>query len=71
MSDVRSTDPVIHLRQVASDHLADIESLFKYPMKVTLLVRREGFPDQDFMLSSDTIDGAIAMLERSRARPAT
>lgn len=65
------SDPVAHLRVVASEYLADIERMFKHGVKVTLLVRRPGFPAQDFMLSSDTPEGAIELLERSKTRAAT
>jgi hypothetical protein len=66
-----STDPVMQARWQCSDYLSRIEELFKPGAKVTLLVRRPNKPEQDFMLTNDTIDGAIEILERSRPRPAT
>jgi hypothetical protein len=59
------------VRNRCSEHLEQIESLFKAGAKVTLIVRQPSDPEQDFMLSSDTLAGAMEVLERSKARAPT
>ncbi len=49
----------------ALDHIA---RQFVDGVKITLIVRQPGKPEQDFMLSDDLIDEAIAVLERSKGR---
>jgi len=55
---------------VIASHLAQIEGLFKREagVKITLIARSPGFPDgrRDLVITSDTIDDAIAALEKSR-----
>jgi hypothetical protein len=56
------------VRNRCSEYLEQITALFKPGVKVTLIVRRPDFPEQDYMLGDDTIDGAIEVLERCKAR---
>lgn len=61
--------------QEVSEHVADhmdaILKFFKPGAKITVLVRRPEAPDgrQDFVLSNDTIDAAIAALEQRKTQP--
>lgn len=48
--------------------MEQIAELFKPGAKITLIVRQPGFPEQDVMLSDDTIEGAAEVLERSKTR---
>lgn len=50
-----------------SGHMDSILECFKPGAKITVLVRQPGFPDQDFMLTSDSPDEAIALIERRKA----
>lgn len=59
------------VRNRCSEYLEQIESLFRSGAKVTLIVRQPSDPEQDFMLSSDTLDGAMEVLQRSKARAPT
>ena len=50
--------------EVVSDHMSAILDEFKPGAKITVLVRRPGEPEQDFMMTSDDPGEAIAMIER-------
>lgn len=54
-------------REEVSIHMNRILQCFKPGAKITVLVRNQTH-EQDFMMSNDTIDEAIALLERSKAR---
>lgn len=56
------------VRSRCAEHLEQVSELFKHGAKVTLIVRTPGFPEQDFMLGDDTIEGAMELLERSKTR---
>jgi hypothetical protein len=56
------------VRNRCLEHLDEIGSLFKDGAKITLIVRRPSDPEQDFMLTNDTIEGAMEALERSKVR---
>lgn len=59
----------------ATEHVAacmdDILKAFKPGAKITVLVRREGEPTQDFMLTSDNFPEIRAMLDRCETRGRT
>ncbi len=55
---------------LVQEHLDDILSLFKSGAEITLVVRHPGYPERDFVMGSDTLDGAIEVLERSKKREA-
>lgn len=59
----------------AAEHVSacmdEILTAFKPGGKITVLVRREGEPTQDFMLTSDTFPEIRAMLDRCEARGKT
>ena len=59
-----------NVREVAGERLAEIQSLFKPGTKATLLIRRPAHPDgsQDFLLTDDAIDDAIAALQLLKTR---
>ena len=63
-----ASSKVRNVARVCEEHLHDIAELFKPGAKITLLVRRPGEPDQDFMLTIDDLDEVSAMLERSKTR---
>lgn len=42
----------------------EIKLLFKQPAKITVMVRRPGFPDQDFMMTDDNMNELRAMIDR-------
>jgi hypothetical protein len=57
------------LHELVSAHLAQIESVFSCPMKLTFIARREGDNDSDVIVTSeDDLDQVIASVERSKAR---
>lgn len=56
------------VRSRCSEYLEQISWLFKPGAKITLLVRMPGFPEQDYMLGDDTIEGAMELLERCKRR---
>jgi hypothetical protein len=60
----QKNDKVIDVMQLATDRLNDVYRCFKPGVKMTLLVRRPGFPDQDFMLTDDSPADIIDMVQR-------
>lgn len=48
----------------AMDYMDKISKFFKQPAEVTLIVRRPGFPEQDFMLTNDDLNEVIALVNR-------
>jgi hypothetical protein len=60
---------VPYVREQAAEHLDCIAALFKDGAEVTLVVARKGAPEQDFVLTSGSLDEAIAALQRSKGRP--
>lgn len=61
------TPKLQNAREEVSIHMNSILQCFKPGAKITVLVRNQTH-EQDFMMSNDTIDEAIALLERSKAR---
>jgi len=49
-----------------SDYMDKIKRRFKPGARITVLVRRPGYPEQDFVMTDDEIEGAIACLLRRR-----
>lgn len=45
-------------------HMDDIVKMFKPGAKVTVLVRFPGFPERDFLMTSDDTDGIIEAVAR-------
>ncbi|MGN6270908.1 MAG: hypothetical protein ACTHM0_13570 [Sphingomonas sp.] len=60
----------IFTEQAIAKHLDGIAGLFKPGAKITLLVRNDvgADKDADFVMTSDTLDAAIAALEIRKAR---
>ncbi len=54
-------------REEVALHMDRILKCFKPGAKITVIVRNSTH-DQDFMMQNDTIDEAIALLERSKSR---
>lgn len=50
--------------ETVSEHMDAILGCFKPGCKITVLVRTPGYPDRDFMLTSDDPKEAIALIER-------
>lgn len=53
-----------------AEYMARISEMFKRPNEVTLIVRRPGYPNQDFMLTNDSFQELKALLDR-RTPPST
>lgn len=53
--------------QIVSDHMENIVKLFKPGVKITVLVRKPGMPDRDFMMTDDEIPALREMLDRRDA----
>lgn len=53
---------------IIAGHLDKIEKCFKPGVKMTILVRRPGEPEQDFVMSNDTAEGIVGILDRSLSR---
>lgn len=51
-----------------ADLADEIGLMFKPGAKVTVIVRAPGFNDRDLLVTSDTIDEVIALLQRSKER---
>lgn len=51
-------------RKIVSSHLNQIASCFVEGSKLTVLVRQPNEPDQDFMLTNDTLTEVINAVER-------
>ena len=59
--------PVIPLelvRQEVARHMDEILALFKAGAEITVLVRSPGYPDRDFLMTSDTPDEIVAAIRR-------
>lgn len=59
---------VLNAGEAICEHLSEIKTFFKPGAKVTLLVRRPEKPDgsQDFVLTDDLLDEAVAALLRRK-----
>lgn len=57
--------------EIAADHMDAILALFKPGSLITVLVRQPNKPDgsRDFILSNDTLDGAIEALTLRKTAP--
>lgn len=62
---------VQNVSEIVADHMDEILACFKPGAKITVLVRRPEKPDgsQDFVLTNDTIDDAIAALQTRKTAP--
>ena len=50
------------------ENVDDILACFKPGAKITVVVRHPGYPERDFVMTGDTLDGAIEALQRSKLR---
>lgn len=56
---------MLHLVQdIVGSHMDDILKSFKGDAKITVAVRFDGKPEQDFVMTSDDPREVIAMMER-------
>lgn len=62
---------VQNVSEIVAGHMDEILAYFKPGAKITVLVRRAEKLDgsQDFILTNDTIDGAIAALQTRKTAP--
>jgi hypothetical protein len=66
---VKSVGPLARVGDEISDHMDAIMQLFKPGAKITVIVRRPGQPGQDFIMSDDELEEAIACLRRRNGEP--
>ena len=68
---IQHKDPLVKaVGDEIADHLADIERLFKPGARLTLVVRRPNFPEQDVVVTNDLIGDAIEAMRRRMAADA-
>lgn len=62
---------VQNVSEIVANHMDEILACFKPGAKIMVLVRRPEKPDgsQDFILTNDTIDEAIAALQTRKTAP--
>jgi hypothetical protein len=53
---------------VVSTSMNDIVAQFLPGVRVTVIVRRPGFDDQDFLMTDDDLDQVASLIDRRRAR---
>ena len=70
MSEATKFDLMIVQSEVAH-HMEQIEKAFKPGVRLTVLVRTPGFPEGDFVMTSDGLEDAIEMLQRRLTTPPT
>lgn len=64
---IKHNNPLVeHVGHEIADRLADIEGYFKPGVKLTLLVRRPGLPEQDVCVTNDNFDDMLAMIQRRK-----
>lgn len=51
-------------RDEIAGHMDEILQIFKPGAKITVIVRREGAPDQDFLMTGDDLDKVVALIRR-------
>lgn len=56
--------PLEVVQHDVSDYMDDIKKLFKPGVKIAVLVRTPGYPERDFMMTDDTTEQLMAMIER-------
>ena len=62
------SEMIQRLGERVQENVDDILALFKPGAKITVVVRHPGYPERDFMMTGDTIDGAIEALKRCKLR---
>lgn len=61
---------VADMRRFVEAKLTEISMWFKPGSTFTFIAHRPGFPEQDFLITSERdLDALIALLERSKLRP--
>lgn len=61
-----TTDKRQHAYNEACRLLGNLEKCFVKPVKLTVIVRSPGFPEQDFLVSDDDMAEIIKLVERRR-----
>lgn len=56
--------PLEMVQRDVSDYMDDIKNLFKPGVKIAVLVRTPSYPERDFMMTDDTTEELMAMIER-------
>jgi len=49
---------------LVGESMNEIISVFNPGVKITVLVRRPGFPEQDFLMTDDDLSEAISLINR-------
>lgn len=62
------TDHLVRVRESVAADMEDIQRRFKPGTKIAVLVRAPDFPDRDFLMTDDSIDELITMLQRCKER---
>lgn len=52
------------VQEAVARHMDDIADYFKPGVKITVIVRSPGFPERDFVMTTDTLGLAITALRR-------
>lgn len=66
---MRSLSPLAAVGQAVGECMNEIARHFKRDAKVTVVVRRPGHPQQDFIMSDDELDEVIACCRRRNGEP--
>lgn len=68
---IEHNDPLVQrVGKIIAEAMADLEKLFKHPVRMTLVVRRPNFPEQDVVVTSDLLGDAIKAIEQRMAAEA-
>lgn len=60
-----------NVSEQVADHMDAMLKLFKQGAKITVIVRQPDKPDQDFLLTNDTLDDIAAVAMRRKTDPKT
>lgn len=64
-----SVDPLTEeVAKVIGQHLAEIKKLYKYPVKITIVIRNPGLFDADLVMSNDNTEDAIAAMRHLKKK---
>jgi hypothetical protein len=61
-----TSDKLQRAGEHVAHHMDKILEAFKAPVKITVLVRSPGFPEQDFCMTDDDLAEVAEMVERRR-----
>lgn len=61
------TARLAEVQSFVADRMDEITAQFKPAVKITVAVRIPGNDDADFLMTNDTIDDVVALLQRRKA----